>query len=907
MTSSELRESFLAYFEGLGHRRVPSSPLVPHDDPTLLFTNAGMNQFKDVFLGREQRAYSRATTSQKCMRVSGKHNDLDNVGPSLRHHTFFEMLGNFSFGDYFKQDAIAYAWALLTTEWELPPDRLFATIFKGESGIPRDDEAYARWKDFVPADRIHELGASDNFWSMGDTGPCGRCSEIHYFRGNDLPCSAPVCLGPACDCDRFVEVWNNVFMEFDRQADGSLQPLPKPSIDTGMGLERITAIKKGTLSNYDTDVFTPLLEAIEGWRGGQTSTTELATAMTPEAVSTRVIADHVRATTFLIADGVLPSNEWRGYVLRKIMRRAMRQFKHLGFERLMLHDLAAIVANSLHDAYPELRANIKSIQSTIRQEEQRFDTVLSASLPKLEELLDRAATSGSPVSGDEAFKLYDTFGLPLDFIEDMASERKLAFDRASFDAAMEGQREKARAKSAFDGKKADDYAFASPESADRLRASKESFEGYTTTTVGGARILAVFDDKKQQVRELATGQSGVIALDRTPFYLESGGQVSDVGTLQSEAGTTIARVTGVVRLGAGFPRGHRVTVVAGPLGEGQSIEAVVDATTRDATRRNHTATHLLHAALRQVLGPHVKQAGSLVAPDRLRFDFTHFSAVTPAELAEIEEIVNAQILRNSGVSTEVRNTEEAIKSGAMALFGEKYGDQVRVVSIPGFSTELCGGTHTKATGDIGLFTITEESGVAAGVRRVEAQTGTGALHDLQSHRATLRKVLSALNVGEGQAADAIAKLQADGKRLAREVQELKVKSALGDGTASDAEGSGTRAQVNGVTFVFRKVEGLDRDALRQLSDHTKDQLKTGGVVLASAGPENRVSIVASITADLKARFHAGNIVKALAPLVGGKGGGRPDFAEAGGSDAARIDDMLAEAPRVIGELDARKT
>ncbi len=907
MTSSELRESFLAYFEGLGHRRVPSSPLVPHDDPTLLFTNAGMNQFKDVFLGREQRAYSRATTSQKCMRVSGKHNDLDNVGPSLRHHTFFEMLGNFSFGDYFKQDAIAYAWALLTTEWELPPDRLFATIFKGESGIPRDDEAYARWKEFVPADRIHELGASDNFWSMGDTGPCGRCSEIHYFRGNDLPCSAPVCLGPACDCDRFVEVWNNVFMEFDRQVDGSLQPLPKPSIDTGMGLERITAIKKGTLSNYDTDVFAPLLEAIEGWRGGHTSTTELATAMTPEAVSTRVIADHVRATTFLIADGVLPSNEWRGYVLRKIMRRAMRQFKHLGFERLMLHDLAAIVANSLHDAYPELRANIKSIQNTIRQEEQRFDTVLSASLPKLEELLDRAASTGSPVSGDEAFKLYDTFGLPLDFIEDMATERKLAFDRASFDAAMQGQRDKARAKSAFDGKKADDYAFASAESAERLRAAKETFEGYTTTTVKAARILALFDDSKQQVNELATGQSGVIALDRTPFYLEAGGQVSDVGTLQNEAGTTIASVTGVVRLGAGLPRGHLVTVVAGPLGEGQSVEAVVDVTTRDATRRNHTATHLLHAALRQVLGPHVKQAGSLVAPDRLRFDFTHSSAVAPAELAEIEEIVNAQILRNTGVSTEVRNTEEAIKSGAMALFGEKYGDQVRVVSIPGFSTELCGGTHTKATGDIGLFTITEESGVAAGVRRIEAQTGTGALHDLQAHRATLKKVLSALNVGEGLAADAIVKLQAEAKRLAREVQELKVKSALGGGVSSDAEGAGTRAQVNGVTFVFRKVEGLDRDALRQLSDHTKDQLKTGGVVLASAGPENRVSIVASITPDLKARFHAGNIVKALAPLVGGKGGGRPDFAEAGGSDAAQIDHMLAEAPRVIGELDARKT
>jgi alanyl-tRNA synthetase len=907
MTSSELRESFLSYFEGLGHRRVPSSPLVPHDDPTLLFTNAGMNQFKDVFLGREQRAYARATTSQKCMRVSGKHNDLDNVGPSLRHHTFFEMLGNFSFGDYFKQDAIAYAWALLTTKWDLPPDRLFVTIFKGESGIPRDDEAYARWKDFVPADRIHELGASENFWSMGDTGPCGRCSEIHYFRGNDLPCSAPECLGPACDCDRFVEVWNNVFMEFDRQADGSLLPLPKPSIDTGMGLERIAAIKKGTLSNYDTDAFEPLLHAIDALHGGSNLASELATAMSPTAISTRVIADHLRAMTFLIADGVLPSNEWRGYVLRKIMRRAMRHGKQLGFQRIFLHDLVDTLVAHMSGAYPELKANRDTVVQVIRSEEQRFDTVLLGGLPKLEELLDRAASSGSPVPGDEAFKLYDTFGLPLDFIEDMASERKLAFDRASFDRAMEGQREKARAKSAFDGKRPEDYAFSSPDVADRLRAGGETFEGYATTAVKAARIVALFDDRKEQVQELATGQSGVVALDRTPFYLEAGGQVSDIGTLQNEAGTTIARVTGVVRLGAGLPRGHRLTVVAGPLAEGQSVDAVVDATTRDATRRNHTATHLLHAALRQVLGSHVKQAGSLVAPDRLRFDFTHFSAVTPQELAEIEEIVNAQILRNAGVSTELRNTEEAIKSGAMALFGEKYGDQVRVVSIPDFSTELCGGTHTKATGDIGLFTITEESGVAAGVRRIEAQTGLGARHDLQTHRSTLRKVLSALNVGEGQAADAIVRLQADAKRLARELQELKVKSALGGGVASDDEAAGTRAQVNGVTFVFRKVEGLDRDALRQLSDHTKDQLKTGGVVLASAGPENRVSIVASITPDLKTRFHAGNIVKALAPLVGGKGGGRPDFAEAGGSDAAKIDHMLAEAPRVIGELDARKT
>ena len=459
MTSSELRRSFLEYFQRHGHRIVPSSPLVPHGDATLLFTNAGMNQFKDVFLGREQRGYSRATTSQKCMRVSGKHNDLDNVGPSLRHHTFFEMLGNFSFGDYFKHDAIAYAWELLTKEWGLEEDKLFATIFKGEDGIPRDDDAYTRWLDFVPAGRIVELGAADNFWSMGDTGPCGRCSEIHYFRGNELPCNAPTCLGPACDCDRFVEIWNNVFMEFDRQPGGALLPLPKPSIDTGMGLERIAAVKKGTLSNYDTDAFTPLLVAIEAAHGGSTPPSELATSMAPAAISTRVVADHLRAMTFLIADGVLPSNEWRGYVLRKIMRRAMRHGKRLGFAEPVLHVLADDLIAHMGDAYPELRSGRDTIVQVIRAEEHRFDAVLTNGLPKLEELLDRAAQHGTPVSGDDAFRLYDTLGLPLDFIEDLASERKLVLDKAGFDRAMEAQREKARARSAFEGKRAEEPAF----------------------------------------------------------------------------------------------------------------------------------------------------------------------------------------------------------------------------------------------------------------------------------------------------------------------------------------------------------------------------------------------------------------------------------------------------------------
>ncbi len=915
MTSTELRASFLAYFARHGHKVVPSSPLVPHGDSTLLFTNAGMNQFKDVFLGRDQRSYSRAASSQKCMRVSGKHNDLDNVGPSLRHHTFFEMLGNFSFGDYFKKDAIGYAWELLTDGWELPADRLHATIFKGEGAIPRDDEAYSRWRDFLPAERIHELGADDNFWSMGDTGPCGRCSEIHYFRGNELPCTAPECLGPACDCDRFVEVWNNVFMEFDRQADATLTPLPKPSIDTGMGLERIAAIKRGTLSNYDTDVFAPLLEAITNEVGlqdihdfvdkAQSATQtikpdvrDLATAMSPFAISTRVVADHVRAMTFLIADGVLPSNEWRGYVLRKIMRRAMRHGKRLGATTPFLHRLVDVLAAQMGDAYPELRQGRDTIVRVIRAEEDRFDVVLSGGLPKLEDLLDSAAATGAVVPGDEAFKLYDTFGLPLDFIEDLASERKLTLDRPAFDRAIEAQRDKARAKSAFD-RKGDEFAFTAPANQDSLRNIGDHFEGYTTTDVPDVRIVALFDDQKRQVKDLKVGQSGYAALDRTPFYLEAGGQVSDGGVLQSDAGVVLAIVDGVVRVGPSLPRGHRVQVTGGPLSDGQRVRAIVDAETRDATRRNHTATHLLHAALRQVLGTHVKQAGSLVAPDRLRFDFTHFAALTSAEIESIERIVNEQIYRNADVKTDVRNTEEAMAAGAMALFGEKYGERVRVVTVPDFSVELCGGTHTHATGDIGFFTITEESGVAAGVRRIEAQTGAGAVREHQARRASLRQLLGVLNANEAQAPEAIARLQQEARRLGREVHDLKVKAALGGGAAS---GGSDVEDVAGVKAIFRNVAGLDKGALRELADSLKAKLKSGVVVLASPNEEGRVAIVASVTPDLKGRVHAGNIVKALAPIVGGGGGGRPDFAEAGGRDPSKVDEMLKEGRTVVGQM-----
>ena len=901
MTSAEIRTSFLRFFEARGHRVVPSAPLVPHEDPTLLFTNAGMNQFKDVFLGRERREYTRAASSQKCMRVSGKHNDLDNVGPSLRHHTFFEMLGNFSFGDYFKHDAIGFAWELLTDVWRLPADRLYATVFKGESGIPRDDEAFERWKAFLPEDRIAELGLADNFWQMGDTGPCGRCSEIHYFRGGDLPCSEPVCLGPACDCDRFVEVWNNVFMEFDRQPGGSLAPLPAPSIDTGMGLERVAAVTAGTLSNYDTDVFAPLLAAIARATSRPTGTDavrRLATATAADAVSTRVIADHLRAMTFLIADGVAPSNEWRGYVLRKIMRRAMRHGKRLGMTEPFLHALVDVIVSQMGDAYPELRAGRDDVVRTVRSEEERFDAVLTGGLPRLEELLDTAAASGGVVSGEEAFRLYDTWGLPLDFIEDLTEERKLTLDRAAFDRALEAQRERARAGSAFDQRRGDAFSFASAEAEELLREAGDVFEGYTATGVPKVRVLAAFDEGRRQVDRLEPGRDGYVLLDRTPFYVEAGGQVSDVGELRAPAGTTLARVEGVVRTQPGMPRAHRVSAVAETIQPGELVEAVVADEVRDATRRNHTATHLLHAALRQVLGPHVRQKGSLVAPDRLRFDFSHGSALGADEIEAIERLVNAHVRRNTPVVTEERSTREAIAAGAMALFGEKYGDRVRVVSVPGFSVELCGGTHCAATGDIGLFTIVEESGVAAGVRRIEALTGEAAVERTQRQRASLAAVLDSLRAGEDEAPDAIAKLQAEIKRLTRDVHELRTKLATGGG----GNGAGEAVDINGVQAVIRRLEGLDKAGLRDVSDSLKSKLKSGVVVLASSTPDGKVGIVVSVTPDLKGRIHAGQIVKEIAPLVGGGGGGRPDFAEAGGKDPSKVDAMLEKSRAVIERM-----
>ena len=877
MTSNEIRRTFLEYFQKNGHRIVASAPLVPGDDPTLLFTNAGMNQFKDVFLGREKREFTRATTSQKVMRVSGKHNDLDNVGPSHRHHTFFEMLGNFSFGDYFKADAIEFAWKMLTDVWGMPAEKLVVSVFKGENGIPRDDEAYDIWRKFVPADRIMELGADDNFWQMGDTGPCGRCSEIYFVRG-----------GTGADPE--IEIWNNVFMEFERSADGTLTPLPAPSIDTGMGLERITAVLQGKQSNYDTDLFMPLLTRVGELTGKTYGEHEQSD------ISMRVVADHARAMTFLIGDGVIPSNEWRGYVLRKIMRRAMRHGKHLGLTEPFLHEMVAVLVREMGDAYPDLRTNQETIAKTITAEENRFDAVLKDGLPRLEAEITKALDTSKVLGGDAAFKLYDTFGVPYDFIEDTAATRGASVDKEAFDRAMEGQRDKARAGSTFGGSKKGVEFSVTDEAT--LAATGDQFEGYASTTVSGVLVLALFDETHQPVESLEGGASGFVALARTPFYLEAGGQVSDSGRITNEATGASASVQGLIRIKPGLPRAHRVRVEQGALRVRDIVNAEVDADVRNATRRNHTATHLLHAALRQVLGTHVKQAGSLVAPDRLRFDFQHFQPITADEILRIERLVNEQIVKNTPVTTDVRSTEEAIASGAMALFGEKYGDKVRVVSVPGFSVELCGGTHVSATGDIGSFQILAESGVAAGVRRIEGLTGLNAVSHVQEQRASLQRIVDALHATPDLAVDTIEKLQAEAKKLAREVSQLKTKLAMGGGATGQADEA---VDVGGVKLARRKVADLDKDALRGLADSLKASIGSGVVVIASE-QDGKVQVVVSVTADLTARVKAGAMVKALAPIVGGGGGGRPDFAEAGGKHPEKIDEMLAAAPAALQTL-----
>ena len=892
MHPNEIRKSFLKYFERHGHRIVPSSPLVPSDDPTLLFTNAGMNQFKDVFLGREKRDYLRAASAQKCMRVSGKHNDLDTVGPSYRHHTFFEMLGNFSFGDYFKKDAIALAWQLLVDEWKLDPERLIATVFVGEQGIPRDDEAYQVWRLLLPPEQIHELGMADNFWAMGDTGPCGRCSEIYYDRGDAVPGTGDFMTDNASGSERFIEIWNNVFMEFERQADGTLRDLPAPSIDTGMGLERISAVMQNTLSNYDTELFQPILRALSAraeqpYRGGMDS----------HDVSMRVVADHIRATTFLIADGVMPSNEWRGYVLRKIMRRAMRHGRKLGLKEPFLFELVDVVIGEMGNAYPELKTSRAAIVQVVRAEEERFGIVLTEGLPRLEEVLEQAARGDQVVAGDQAFKLYDTYGLPRDFIEDLTSAQGLRFDAEGFDQAMQRQRELARGKSAFTGAQSVTWQ-TRPDASDDLR-QPDDFRGYETTSISTRMIelLKASGDRREPVDELQEGEHGFVALAATPFYLESGGQVSDVGTLQSP--TAEARITGVIKAG-GLRRFHRVEVTRGILRFRDLVTVIVDVALRDATRRNHTATHLLHAALRAVLGSHVKQKGSLVAPDRLRFDFAHFNPMTPVERAHVERLVTEHIVSNTPVVTAERNTQEAIEAGAMALFGEKYGDRVRVVTIPGFSVELCGGTHVRSTGEIGPFFITEESGVSAGVRRIEAVTGFGAYDYARTRLMQLDGVLSLVGARPDSLVDTISTHLTVESRLRKEVQQLKTRLAVGGGTGGGD--TDDRVDIQGVTFIARRVDDTDKESLRALADALKSKLKTGIVFLAAPSGEGRVAIIASVTPDLTKRTPAGQLVKQLAPIVGGAGGGRPDFAEAGGKDPSKISELLTASRRLVEEL-----
>jgi alanyl-tRNA synthetase len=898
LTGSQIRRRFLDFFVEKGHREVHSSSLVPHNDPTLLFTNAGMNQFKDVFLGLEKRDYTRATTSQKCVRAGGKHNDLENVGFTTRHHTFFEMLGNFSFGDYFKKDAIAYAWELVTSpEWfGISKDKLYATIFNGEGGVPRDREAYDLWAaQGVDPSRIFEMGLKDNFWQMGDTGPCGPCSEIHYDMGPGASDAGHTDCAFPCDCGRYVEIWNLVFMQFDRDLSGKLNPLPRPSIDTGMGLERVTAVLEGVISNYDTDLFRPLIE-----RAAEITKVSLEKELKKEshaksAASLRVIADHSRASTFLISDGVLPSNEGRGYVLRKIIRRAIRHGRLLGYKQPFLFLMANAVVDLMRDAYPELVEQEDRISEVIHAEEHRFRNTLDQGMQELENDLRGLQSKGSNVyPGNLAFRLYDTFGLPSDFIQDSLRDAGLTFDQAGFDRSMAEQRERARAS----------WKGGAKQTANPLyqQLPKSVFEGYLETRSEDCEVVAITKNG-QGVEELKPGEAGEVILDRTPFYAEAGGQVGDRGTLYSdESNSLVAEVKGCYYPVQGV-RAHQV-VAKQSIRVGDKVDAVVDTAIRQSTMRNHTATHLLHAGLREVLGKHVKQAGSLVTPAHLRFDFSHFTAVEEAQLQDIEDLINQEVLRNQQV--EVINDvpiDAAINEyGAMALFGEKYGDKVRVIRIGDFSTELCGGTHTSATGEIGLIKILKEGSVSSGFRRVEAITGEGSLHHFrQDHQ--LENVVAGLTGKDAALSPAEAlrveleRKDAEIKRLARELDQARMKQA----SSSTANISDKIKEVRGVKVLAHRVDNLERPQLRTLVDQLRDKVGSGVVVLGSATNGN-VALIVGVTKDLTSRVEAGKVIGRVAQKVGGKGGGRPDLAEAGGKDPGALDAALEEAYGIVDSL-----
>ena len=883
-SGSQIREDFLRFFEGKGHRRVHSSSLVPANDPTLLFTNAGMNQFKDVFLGAEKRAYSRATSSQKCVRAGGKHNDLENVGFTRRHHTFFEMLGNFSFGDYFKKDAIAYAWELLTSNGDhcygIDKDRLYVTIFEGDAAVPRDAEAYQFWLDVgVPAERIFEMGAKDNFWAMGDTGPCGPCSEIYYDLGVEASESGEDRPFPE-DEQRYVEIWNLVFMQFDRGSDGVLTPLPKPSIDTGMGLERVAAVLQGVLSNFETDLFTPLIARAEQLTGHKVEVEHEVDDRS--RASLRIIADHARAATFLISDGVLPANEGRGYVLRKILRRGIRHGRLLGQEKPFMHEMVFAVRDEMQVAYPELKETADRVSKVVLAEERQFARTLELGLKQMNEETLR--------SGALAFRLYETFGMPLDFMVDAARDAGIAFDMAGFEAAKE--EEQARARASWKG--------GSQKSASPVyrELAKTNFEGYSTLRVDGAKVLALVKGGVG-VPELKGGETGEVVLDATSFYADSGGQVGDVGWLYSgDHNSVVAEVSGATKPVQGV-FAHKVRANQ-TIAVGDTVDAVVDAATRWATIRNHTGTHLLHAALREVLGKHVKQAGSLNDATRLRFDFSHFAGVAEEELQEVEDIVNRQVLGNTKVVTMVDVPIDVAvhELGAMALFGEKYGDKVRVVKIGDFSTELCGGIHTGATGEIGLIKIVGEGSVSSGVRRVEAVSGTGALSEFRRDYDVARVVGSLVGASDATPADALrhrlATQEEEMKKLRRELDAVRMKSAA----SSVADAASSAVEVKGVKVLVQRVDGLDKAQMRTLVDSLRGKLGSGVVVLGAAA-EGKVSLIVGVTKDLTSRVQAGKVVGALAGLVGGRGGGRPDLAEAGGSDVGALDGALAKAASVV--------
>ena len=886
MTAQGVRETFLRFFADRGHKIVRSSPLLPKDDPTILFTNAGMNQFKNVFLGLEKRGYDRAATVQKCMRVSGKHNDLETVGRTAKHHTFFEMLGNFSFGDYFKREAIAYAWELVTGVFGLPLDRLYATVYLD------DDEAYRLWAEEigVPRERIFRFGKKDNFWAMGDTGPCGPCSEIHYDLGADIEAGDPFRLIES-GSDRFVELWNLVFMEFDQGPDGVLRPLPRPSIDTGMGLERITAVVQGKRSNFDTDLFMPLIE----------SACAMARREYPAGdegdVAVRIIADHVRAATFLIGDGVSPANDGRGYVLRRLIRRASRQGNAIGLGQPFLYQLVGRVADVMKDAYPELLTSAEYIAKVCLAEEERFAFTLSAGLRFFDQAVQETrAAGGAVLPGDKVFRLYDTFGFPLDLSQELAREKAMSVDEAGFARELEEQKDRARLSWKGEAKRREKQVY------EEFRGLKVRSCVHEASEMTDVRVAGLVRDGRR-VEVLRPGETGEIVLEETPFYAEAGGQVGDTGLLRGPGAS--ARVENVTYATPEVIV-HAVTVLTGEVREGDRLDAAPDLARRQAVSNNHTATHLLHAALRQVLGDHVKQAGSLVSPERLRFDFTHFAALSPEEVRRVEEIVNARVRADIPLATRVTSLDEGIREGAMAIFEEKYGESVRVVGIGDFSKELCGGVHARATGEIGLFKVVAETSVAAGRRRIEAVTGEGAYRYVLGLEEALAGLERTLGVARRDLPARVDKLRARVEELEKELKSVRRKYIEASGS-SQAVSSATadvkvvKPTIKGMLVEVRRLDGLTIAELRDKADDLKGKLKSGIVVLGAAS-EGKALIVASVTKDLTGRVQAGALSKGRAPVVGGGGGGRPDFAQSGGPGVGELDKALGLVPGLVERL-----